>query len=105
LNAFPAILEHRQDFLLRVIQFTGLGLIHQLQETIKYQQQFSYTDMYTLQLAHNLLIMPEKSVQTIFGVTEPEIFAPLTEPYQLHQPQKKQNLVRLYYEKTRLRGC
>ncbi|MBD2445972.1 aminoglycoside phosphotransferase family protein [Nostoc sp. FACHB-152] len=105
LNEFPAILEHRQDFLARVIQFAGLGLIHQLQAKIKFQQHFDNADMSALHLAQNLLTMPEKSIHTVFGVSQLEIVALLAEKHQLAQPQKEQKLVRLYYEKTRLRGC
>lgn len=105
LNEFPAILEYRQDFIVRVIQFAGLGLIHQLQAKIKFQQQFDNADMCALQVAQNLLTMPEKFIRTAFGVAESEIVTPLTEQHKLAQPQKEQKLVRLYYEKTRLRGC
>jgi len=105
LNTFPAILEHRPDFVERVTQFAGLGLIHQIQETIKYQQHFDNTDMCALQVAQNLLTMPDKSVQTVFGVTASAIIEPMAKQHQLNQPQKEQKLVRLYYEKTRLRGC
>ncbi|MBD2596260.1 aminoglycoside phosphotransferase family protein [Nostoc spongiaeforme FACHB-130] len=105
LNTFPAILEHRPDFVERVIQFAGLGLIHHIQAKINYQQQFCNTDMCTLQVAQNLLTMPEKSVHTVFGVTQAEIIQPMATQHQLTQPQKSQKLIPLYYEKTRLRGC
>jgi thiamine kinase-like enzyme len=105
LNDFPGILEHHQDFIVRVIQFAGLGLIHQLQAKIKFQQHFDNADMCTLQVAQKLLTMPEKSIHTVFGFSESEIVAHLTEQHQLTQPQTKQKLVRLYNEKTRLRGC
>ncbi|MBD2457215.1 aminoglycoside phosphotransferase family protein [Nostoc sp. FACHB-87] len=105
LNTFPAILEHRPDFVERVIQFAGLGLIHHIQAKINYQQQFCNTDMCTLQVAQNLLTMPEKSVNTVFGVTQAEIIQPMATQHQLTQPQKSQKLIPLYYEKTRLRGC
>ncbi|MBU7583386.1 MAG: aminoglycoside phosphotransferase family protein [Nostoc sp. TH1S01] len=105
LNAFPAILEHRPDFVERVTQFAGLGIIHQIQAKINYQQHFDNTDMCALQVAQNLLTMPEKSIQTVFGVTQTEIMQPMAQQHQLTQPQKSQKLVPLYYEKTRLRGC
>ncbi|MBE9209094.1 aminoglycoside phosphotransferase family protein [Nostoc sp. LEGE 06077] len=105
LNAFPAILEHRPDFVERVIQFAGLGLIHQIQDKIKHQQDFDNTDMCALQVAQNLLTIPEKSVPTVFGVTASEIIEPMAKQHQLTQPQKSPKLVPLYYEKTRLRGC
>ncbi|MBC1270561.1 hypothetical protein GNF07_26295 [Trichormus variabilis FSR] len=49
--------------------------------------------------------MPEKSVNTVFGVTQAEIIQPMATQHQLTQPQKSQKLIPLYYEKTRLRGC
>ncbi|MBD2436076.1 aminoglycoside phosphotransferase family protein [Nostoc sp. FACHB-110] len=102
---FPAILEHRQDFIARVIQFAGLGLIHQLQAKIQFQQQFDNADMYALQVAQDLLTTPDKSVATIFGVSESAIVVTMAEPHQIYQPQKEQKLIPLYYTKTRLRGC
>ncbi len=105
LNAFPMILEYRRDFILRVIQFAGLAMIHQIQETIKCRKYFDNTDICMLQVAKNLLTMPEQSVLTVFGISESEILKPVAKVHKLPQPVKEQQLVRLYYEKTRLRGC
>ncbi|MBE9050919.1 aminoglycoside phosphotransferase family protein [Nostocales cyanobacterium LEGE 11386] len=105
LNAFPMILEYRSDFIMRVIQFTGLALIHQIQETITCRKYFSNADICMLQIAKNLLTIPEISVLSIFGVSESEILNPLVKILKLPQPEKEQQLIRLYYEKTRLRGC
>ncbi|MEA5504536.1 phosphotransferase [Halotia wernerae UHCC 0503] len=105
LNAFPMILEDRQDFLVQVIQFTGLALIHQIQETINSQKNFDNSDLCMLQIAKNILTMPEQSMMSVFGVCESEILSPLATLHKLPQPEKEQQLVRLYYEKTRLRGC
>jgi hypothetical protein len=105
LNAFPMILEYRQEFLVRVIQFTGLALIHQIQETIKSKKHFNNSELCMLQIAKNLLTIPEQSVMNIFGVCESEILSPLANLHKLPQPGKEQQLVPLYYEKTRLRGC
>jgi hypothetical protein len=105
LNAFPMILEYRRDFILRVIQFAGLALIHQINETIKCRKYFDNADICMLQVAKNLLTMPEQSVVTVFGISESEIVKPVAKVHQVPEPAREQQLVRLYYEKTRLRGC
>ncbi|QSJ14928.1 phosphotransferase [Nostoc sp. UHCC 0702] len=105
LNAFPMILEYRSDFLVRVIQFVGLALIHQIQETIQSCKYFDNGDICMLQVAKNLLTIPEQSVMSLFGISESEIISPLAKVHKIPQPEKEQQLVPLYYEKTRLRGC
>jgi hypothetical protein len=105
LNAFPMILEYRRDFILRVVQFAGLALIHQINETIKCRKYFDNADICMFQVAKNLLTMPEQSVLTVFGISESEILQPVAKVHQHTQPAREQQLVRLYYEKTRLRGC
>lgn len=105
LNAFPMILEYNQDFLIRVIQFTGLALIHQIESAIKNRNYFDNSHIYMLQIAKNFLTMPEQSILSIFGVSESEILNPFVKPHKIPQPKNEQQLVRLYYEKTRLRGC
>ncbi|MEH2363437.1 phosphotransferase [Nostoc sp.] len=98
INAFPMILSYRSDFISRVIQFAGLGLIHQIQEMITCRKYFNNADICMLQVAKSLLTMPEQAVLTIFGISESEI-------HKLPQPVKEPQLLRIYYEKTRLRGC
>ncbi|MBW4561466.1 MAG: aminoglycoside phosphotransferase family protein [Mojavia pulchra JT2-VF2] len=105
LNAFPIILEYRSDFLLRVIQFAGLALIHEVQEMIKCRKHFDNANICMLQVAKNLLTMPEQAVLTVFGISQSEILKPMAKVHQLPQPEKEKQLVPLYYEKTRLRGC
>lgn len=105
LNAFPMILEYHRDFILRVVQFAGLAMIHQIQDKIKHRKDFDNTDICKLQVAKNLLTMPEQGVLTIFGISESEIFKPVAKVHKLPQPEREKQLVRLYYEKTRLRGC
>jgi hypothetical protein len=58
-----------------------------------------------LEVAKSLLTMPEQSVLTIFGISELEICGSLPRLQQPSRPHKQQQLVPLYYEKTRLRGC
>ncbi|MGI2902462.1 phosphotransferase family protein [Tolypothrix sp. VBCCA 56010] len=105
LKAFPNILEYRNDFLLRVIQFAGLALMHQIEAAIKYDKYFDNISISMLQFAKNLLTMPQLAVLTVFGISESEILKPVTKLEKLPQPESKQNLVPLYYPKTRLRGC
>jgi Ser/Thr protein kinase RdoA (MazF antagonist) len=105
LKAFPNILEYRNDFLLRVIQFAGLALMHQIEATIKYHKYFDNISISMLQVAKNLLTMPQQSVLTVFGISESEILKPVAKLEKLPHPQSKQNLLPLYYPKTRLRGC
>ncbi len=105
LHTFPGILEYRSDFIVRVIQFTGLALINQIKETIKYRKYFGNNDIYMLQTAKNLLTIPEQSVLSIFGVSESKIANSLVKVHKFPQYEKEQQLIPLYYEKTRLRGC
>ena len=67
LDTFPEILEHRPDFLLRVMQFAGFALIQQIQAMIQYQKSFGNTGIAMLQVAKSLLCRPEQSMPTIFG--------------------------------------
>ncbi|MBD2355589.1 aminoglycoside phosphotransferase family protein [Tolypothrix sp. FACHB-123] len=105
LDAFPMILEYRRDFILRVVQFAGLALIHQIQDKIKCRKDFDDIDIYVLQVAKNFLTMPEKGVLTVFGISAAEIVQPVVKVEKVTQPEREKQLVRLYYEKTRLRGC
>ncbi len=105
LKAFPNILEYRNDFLLRVIQFAGLALMHEIEATIKYHKYFDNISISMLQVAKNLLTMPQQAVLTVFGISESEILKPVAKLEKLPQPESKQNLFPLYYPKTRLRGC
>lgn len=105
LQAFPMILEYHADFLLRVIKFTGLALIHQIQDKINNCKFFDNSNLYMFQVAKNFLTMPEQSVLSIFGISEDEILSPVVKLNAIPHPEKEKQLVRLYYEKTRLRGC
>ncbi len=104
-NAFPMILEYRSDFILRVIQFAGLALIHQIQDMITCRKYFNNAEICILQVAKSLLTMPEQGVLTIFGISESEILNPVAKIHKFPQPVREQQLLRIYYEKTQLRGC
>ncbi|HYX14224.1 MAG TPA: aminoglycoside phosphotransferase family protein [Nostoc sp.] len=73
LGNFPEILEHRPDFLKRVVQFSGLALIQQIQAMLQYQKSFGNTGVCMLQVAKTLLCRPEQSILTVFGVAESEL--------------------------------
>jgi len=67
LDNFPEILEHRSDFLVRVVQFAGFGLIQQVMATMQNKVSLGNTGIGILQVAKSLLCRPEQSMQTIFG--------------------------------------
>ncbi|MDF5706652.1 MAG: phosphotransferase [Nostoc sp. S4] len=67
LENFPEILQHRSDFWRRVVQFSGLALIQQIQAMIQYQKSFGNAGICMLQVAKSLLCRPEPSMTTVFG--------------------------------------
>lgn len=69
LNTFPEIIQHRPDYLHRVVQFAGFALIQQIQSMIQYEKSFSNTGIAMLQVAKALLTRPVQSIPTIFGHT------------------------------------
>jgi 5-methylthioribose kinase len=79
-SEFSEILQHRPDFLQRVVQFCGLVLIQQILATIQYQKSFGNMGICTLQVAKSLLCRPEASIPTIFGVDASELIAQSLSP-------------------------
>ncbi|MBD6615949.1 phosphotransferase [Komarekiella sp. 'clone 1'] len=73
LSNFPEILERRPDFLLRVVQFSGLALIQAILATLQHQKTFDNTEICMLQVAKTLLCRPEQSIQTVFGMSAFEL--------------------------------
>ncbi|MEB3179149.1 MAG: aminoglycoside phosphotransferase family protein [Nostocaceae cyanobacterium] len=73
LGEFPEIVERRTDFLVRVVQFSGLGLIQQIQAMIQHQKSFNNGGICMLQVAKSLLCRPQQSIPTVFGVAESEL--------------------------------
>lgn len=67
LENFPEILQHRPDFWQRVVQFSGLALIQQIQAMIQYQKSFGNAGICMLQVAKSLLCRPKQSMTTVFG--------------------------------------
>jgi thiamine kinase-like enzyme len=74
-DKFPEIIEHRPDFLKRVVQNAGLALIQQIQATIQYQKSFGNMGICMLQVAKSLLCRPEQSIVTVFGTTASELIS------------------------------
>lgn len=70
---FPEIFQRRPDFLQRVMQFSGLSLIHVIQSMLQYQKSFDNTGICMLQVAKTLLCRPEIAIPTVFGVKESEL--------------------------------
>jgi Phosphotransferase enzyme family len=68
-SAFPAILDYQPDFLNRVIQFTGLVLVKQIQSRLERLNPFDNTSICTLQVAKMLLCRPEQSIAQVFGTS------------------------------------
>jgi hypothetical protein len=105
LDSFPMILEYHGDFVQRVIKFAGLVLIHQIESKIKHHKYFDNSSICMLQVAKSLLTKPQESVLTVFGIAESEIIKHFGNFAQFSHPETENNLLRLYYDKTRLRGC
>lgn len=105
LDSFPMILEYHGDFVQRVIKFAGLVLIHQIESKIKHHKYFDNSSICMLQVAKSLLTKPQESVLTVFGIAESEIIKHFVNFAPLSHPETENNLLRLYYDKTRLRGC
>jgi thiamine kinase-like enzyme len=105
LRAFPMILDYRENFITCVIQFTGLALTHQIQNMIECRKYFDNSHLCMLEVAKSLLTMPEQAVLTIFGSSETEIIQPFSGFSNIPKPAKDKQILRIYTEKTRLRGC
>lgn len=70
LQGFPEILIDRSDFLERVIQFAGLGLIQGIQAEIDYHKTLGNISIAQLQVAKSLLCRPVQSMPTVFGTLD-----------------------------------
>lgn len=70
INYFPQITQVYADFLPRLVQFTGLALLENLEVDIHYQQAFTNNSICMLQVAKTLLCNPRESVPMIFGITQ-----------------------------------
>ena len=73
LTTFPKMLKDRSDFISRIIQFAGMGIINRLSYYVEYHYPFDNEALCKLQVAKNLLCYPEKGIKTIFDTTEAEL--------------------------------
>jgi hypothetical protein len=73
LQEFPDILKHQPEFMRRVVQFTGLVLIKQIQSKMERLYAFDNRYICTLQVAKMLLCNPEQSFLELFGMTATDL--------------------------------
>jgi thiamine kinase-like enzyme len=69
LTQFPQILEHRPDFVSRVVQFAGMGILNRLEYYVDYHYYFHNDSLCKLQVAKTFLCEPEQGITTLFGTT------------------------------------
>jgi hypothetical protein len=68
-SQFPEILDEFPDFLDRLFQFAGLGLIRMIQDGLHYHEPFGTVEKSMLQVAKSLLCQPDVAQTTILGST------------------------------------
>ncbi len=73
---FPEIIERRQNFLRRAMQFAGFILIRKIHIKINNLKPFDNTGICMIQVAKTLLCHPEQSILIVFGITESELTCP-----------------------------
>jgi Phosphotransferase enzyme family len=67
LATFPEILVDRPDFVSRIVQFAGIGIIERLTYYVEYHYPFDNQALCKLQVAKNLLCDPAKGIEIVFG--------------------------------------
>lgn len=73
LTQFPQILNARPDFVSRVVQFAGIGILSRLSYYVEYHHHFDNESLCKLQVAKNLLCNPQQGIETLFGTPEIEL--------------------------------
>ena len=73
LTQFPEIINHRSDFISRVVQFAGIGILDRLSYYVEHHYPFHNNSLFKLQVAKNLLCSPQQQIETIFGATEAQL--------------------------------
>ncbi len=73
LTHFPHILVHQPDFIVRLTQFTGLGLLRQVQLWIAHKSPIGNIEMAMTQVAKSLLCDPQAAISTVFGMSQAQI--------------------------------
>lgn len=72
-QTFPEIIDAYPNFLIKVMQFTGMALLEKIQIRIRYHEPFGNRGVCMLQVAKTLLCEPEQSLSIIFGTTASEL--------------------------------
>lgn len=67
LAQFPEILEHRPDFVSRVVQLAGIGILKRMEFYVGRHYHFHNDALCKLQVAKTLLCEPEQGITTLFG--------------------------------------
>lgn len=70
LTQFPTIAIERKDFIKRVVQFVGIGILNRLTYYVEHHYPFQNNSICKLQVAKNLLCCPQQQIETIFGTDE-----------------------------------
>ena len=70
---FPQIAIERIDFISRVVQFVGIGILNRLTYYVEHHYPFDNNSICKLQVAKNLLCHPQQSIKTIFSASEQEL--------------------------------
>ena len=70
---FPQIAIERVDFIRRVVQFAGIGILNRLTYYVEHHYPFNNNSICKLQVAKNLLCYPQQSIETIFGASEEDL--------------------------------
>ena len=73
LNVFPQIAIERTDFVSRVVQFVGIGILSRLTYYVEHHYPFGNNSICKLQVAKNLLCSPQQNIETIFGIREEDL--------------------------------
>ncbi len=73
LAQFPQILDEQPDFVSRVVQFAGIGILERLSYYVEYHYHFDNESLCKLQVAKTLLCNPQQGIETLFGTTEYEL--------------------------------
>ncbi len=75
LAEFPEISIARPDYLDRVIQFAGLGLIQQVEGNLYEERNFDNRGIVILQVAKQLICTPQAAMNTLFGSNSAQLIA------------------------------
>lgn len=80
LARFPEILIFRSDFVSRIVQFAGIGILDRMSYYIRRHDRFHNGSLCKLQVAKNLLCNPQQGILTLFDTTEAELIKEAYKP-------------------------